>query len=271
MTDQDWLAAFTEISGLIREATRGLAGTEAGRQELSIGAGGDLTVEIDRLAEATAIARLEGLQRSGAKFSLLSEEIGLRDFGAAYPLLLLDPIDGSLNAKQGLPLFGAMLSLLRGPNVQDVTVGHVRNLVTGESWDAVRGHGAFHDGSRLVPLKRPDPPRIEVLGLESGPSNIFQASPLLEQARKVRILGSMALSIAHTAAGGIDVHCSTMKARVFDMTASALMVEEVGGVVTDLDGKSLGPLAAGLEQRTTLLCSAGPDLHALARSVLARG
>ena len=52
------------------------------------------------------------------------------------------------------------------------------------------------------------------------------------------------------------------------MTASALMVSEVGGVVTDMEGRSLAPLRAGLESRTTLLCSADPRLHALATNLL---
>ena len=268
MTNQDWLASFQEISRLVGEATRGLAGTEAAREEHSIGAGGDRTVEIDRLAEATAIKQLELLHHRGANFSLLSEEIGLRDFGAPYPLVMLDPIDGSINAKQGLPVFGAMLSLLEGPLVGDVAVGHVRNLVSGESWDAVRGSGALHDGARLKPLTISDPTRIEVVGLESGPGNVFEARPLIEHAQKLRILGSMALSIAHTASGGIDVHCSTMRARIFDMTASILMVEEVGGVVTDMRGNSLAGLQAGLDSRTTLLCSADPRLHSLAARLL---
>ena len=268
MTHREWLEVFQDISLRIRTAVAGMAGTAAARRELSIGAGGDRTVEIDRLAEATAIEVLERLGREGERFSLLSEEIGLRDFGAPYPLLLLDPIDGSLNAKQGLPLFGVMLSLLEGPLVGDVVAGHVRNVVSGESWDAIRGEGAYHDGALLTPLEPADVTRIEVVGLESGPSNIFDARPLLERAQKVRILGSMALSIAHTASGGIDVHCSTIRARVFDMTASALMVTEVGGVVSDMKGVSLAGLRAGLDSRTTLLCSADPRLHALAAEIL---
>ena len=268
MTHDDWLKAFQEISRLISEATDGMAGTAAARQEYGIGAGGDRTVEIDRLAEETAIRHLERLHHWGAGFSLLSEEIGLRDFGSPYPLVLLDPIDGSLNAKQGLPLFATMLSLLDGPLVADVSVGHVRNLISGETWDAIRGGGAFHNGRPLTPLRPADPNRIEVVGMESAPANLIEARALLEQALKVRILGSMALSIAHTAAGGIDVHCSTIRARVFDMTASVLMVEEVGGVATDMAGASLGGLTAGLDTRTTLLCSAHPHLHKLACGLL---
>lgn len=58
-------------------------------------------MELDRAAEAVVFAELEALAERGEKFSVLSEEAGTRSFGAEYPLVLVDPVDGSLNAKQG--------------------------------------------------------------------------------------------------------------------------------------------------------------------------
>lgn len=266
MTDQEWLLGFEDVSAAIQGATAGLAGTDAARVEHSIGAGGDTTVEIDRRAEDAAFVVFESWAARGERFAVLSEEVGLREFGARYPVVFLDPIDGSLNAKNGLPIYAVMLTLLDGPLVGDARVGHVLNLATGESWDAIRGHGARRRGAPLKP--HPSGGSIEVLGLESTPRNILDAAPLLARTGKVRLFGSMALSLAHTAAGGISVHCSTIRARVFDMTASALMITEVGGVVSDLDGTPLAGVEAGLESRRTLLSSADPALHALALKLL---
>jgi myo-inositol-1(or 4)-monophosphatase len=268
VTDGDWLQAFAAIGGRIRQRVGPLVGTEAGRAELSIGAGGDRTVEVDRLAEAIALEGLEALAGRGERFSVLSEEVGLRRHGAELPLVLLDPIDGSLNAKQGLPVFSVMLALLDGPTVADVRVGYVLNLVAGESWHAVRGEGAFRAGARVQPLPPREAGRIELLGLESSPRAIYEARPLVERSSKLRILGSMALSVAHTAAGGIDVFCSPLQARVFDMTASVLMLAEVGGVATDMEGRPLAGKRVGLESRSTLLCSAHPRLHSRALAAL---
>jgi len=215
-----------------------------------------------------ALAAFARASTGGARFSVLSEEVGHRAFGANYPLVALDPIDGSLNAKQGVPCYAVMLSLLRGPLVGDLSAGYVMNLVSGEEFSATRGGGGFRNGDPLKPLARPKADRIEVLALESSPRSVFEAERLVRRAAKLRILGSMAISIAHAATGGFDLFCSPMRARVFDMTASVLLLQEVGGVATDLKGRPLDGLEVGFEVRTTLLAAADPAAHRLALEIL---
>jgi myo-inositol-1(or 4)-monophosphatase len=239
-------------------------GTEAGRVELTVGAGGDTTMEVDRAAEAAVFAQLQAAADRGERFSVLSEEAGRRSFGADYPLVLVDPVDGSLNAKQGIPFFGIMLTLLDGPTVADTVASCVVNLVSGESWTAIRKHGAWRAGQAIEVQAPQDRGRIKLLALESSPRALEVAKRLVESSGKVRILGSMALSIAHTAAGGFDAFCAPIPMRVFDMTASLLVLAETGGVATDLHGAPLGALACTLETRTTLLCSPNGELHAAA-------
>jgi myo-inositol-1(or 4)-monophosphatase len=214
---------------------------------------------------------LETLARSGERFSVLSEEAGLRDFGAGHPLVLVDPVDGSLNAKQGVPFFGVMLAVLDGPAIDDAVAGYVLNLNNGETWSAMRGQGAWRNGLPLTVIPRDDKKRIQIVGLESTPRAISVARPLLERATKIRILGSMALSIAHTAAGGFDVFCAPVPVRVFDMAASLLLLREAGGVATDLEGARVGALSASLERRTTLLCATTKELHGEAFTALHSG
>ena len=252
----------------MRRAVLPLSGTERGREKLEVGAGGDTTMEIDRAAEAVVFAELAGLVEKGESFSVLSEEAGLRAFGADYPLLLVDPVDGSLNAKQGVPVFGLMLAVLGGPTVDDVFAGLVLNLNTGEEWTAIRKQGAWRGGKPLAPLRRDDPSRFELLGLESTPRALTLARPLIERSAKIRILGSMALSIALTAAGGFDVFCAPLRVRVFDMAASLLIMSEAGGIATDLEGKPLGSLRCDLSARSSLLCAPTRELHEEALSVL---
>jgi myo-inositol-1(or 4)-monophosphatase len=255
----------------VRETVLPLAGTEAGRVELLVGAGGDRTMELDRAAEGVVFAELEAAAERGERFSVLSEESGHRSFGADYPLVLLDPVDGSLNAKQGLPLFGMMLALLDGPAIDDTVAGCVVNLVTGESWTAIRKQGAFRAGEPLRTLPSRDGDRIQLLGLELSARSLAAARPLLERSNKIRILGSMALGIVHTAAGGFDVFCAPVPMRVFDMAASLLILAEAGGVATDVHGNALGSLACTLETRTSLLCAPNQRLHAAAVKVLGAG
>jgi myo-inositol-1(or 4)-monophosphatase len=253
----------------VRSAVVPLLGTEAGRAEHGVGAGGDRTVELDRLAEEVALARLAEFAAAGHPCSVLSEEAGLVRLGADWPLVMLDPVDGSLNAKQGLPLAAVMLALSDGPSVRNLQAGLVLNLLNGERWTVVRGGGLRRNGAPLAPLPaRPRPGRIGVLGIESSPRDLCGLRSLIERAGKMRLLGSMALSLAHTAAGGIEVFAAPIRARIFDMTAGLLMVREVGGVVSDLEGRPLEDAEVGLESRTTLLASVDAGLHRLALDVL---
>jgi myo-inositol-1(or 4)-monophosphatase len=248
----------------VSETVLPLAGTEAGRAQLTVGAGGDRTMELDRAAEAVVFGYLQAAADDGERFSVLSEEAGRRSFGADYPLVLVDPVDGSLNAKQGLPFFGLMLTLLDGPTVADTVAGCVVNLVNGETWTAIRKQGAWRSG-RPIDVQAPqDRARVHLVGLESTPSSLLGARRLVERSSKIRVLGSMALSIAHTAAGAFDAFCAPIPMRVFDMTASLLVLAECGGVATDVKGKALGALTCTLETRTTLLCAPSAELHAAA-------
>ena len=252
----------------MRRTVLPLSGTEAGRAQLSVGAGGDTTMELDRAAEEVVFSELGGLAEKGETFSVLSEEAGHRSFGAEFPLVLVDPVDGSLNAKQGVPVFGLMLSVLDGPLVSDAFAGLVLNLNTGEEWKAVRGQGAWRGGEPLTRMGRGLAGRIQLLGLESTPRNLDLARPLIERAAKVRILGSMAISIALTSAGAFDVFCAPLPVRIFDMSASLLLLAETGGVATTIEGAPVGSLRCDLETRSTVLCGSSPELHGEALAIL---
>jgi myo-inositol-1(or 4)-monophosphatase len=254
----------------VRRVVVPLSGTEAGRAPLSVGAGGDTTVEVDRAAEEVVFTELGSLAKRGEKFSVLSEEAGHRSFGADFPLLLVDPVDGSLNAKQGVPLFGLMLAVLDGPTVGDAFAGMVLNLSTGEEWRAMRAQGAWRGGKPLTRLEGEDDHAIELLGLESTPRALELAHPLVARAGKIRILGSMALSIALTSAGAFDTFCAPIPVRVFDMAASLLLLKEAGGVATNLQGESIEALPCDLKTRSTLLCAPTRELHARALAILGR-
>jgi myo-inositol-1(or 4)-monophosphatase len=201
---------------------------------------------------------------------VLSEEAGSLEMGAPFPRVLLDPVDGSRNAKRGIPIVGMMLALVEGPSLAEVRLGFVLNTVSGERWHAVRGAGFYRQGERVTPARHTPEDRIGVLSLETSTRSLLTATALIERVARLRLLGSAALALAHTASGGIDVHCTPTPHRAFDMAAGVLMIEEVGGLATDAQGRSLAGLPADLETSTTALCSAHPDLHSLALEVLQR-
>ncbi len=180
-------------------------------------------------------------------------------------------MDGSLNAKQGVPFFGVMLALVDGPTIGDTVVGCVVNLINGEAWTAIRKQGANRGGEPLRPMTRQSRDRLELIALESLPGALVGARGLIQRSTKIRILGSMALAIAHTAAGSFDAFCAPVPVRVFDMAASLLIVAESGGVATDIKGDALSSLPCTLETRTSLVCAPSPELHAAALLALSSG
>jgi myo-inositol-1(or 4)-monophosphatase len=190
------------------------------------GEGGDDTTAVDAAAEDAIVRRLE---RLGEGFTLVSEELGERRYGDGGPWrVVVDPIDGSVNAKRGIPFFSLSLAVADGPRMGDVVFGYVYDFGSGEEWTAVRGEGAWLDGSPLGRVVPKDP--IEILAFEGTTSATIAAKvaavePLVE---RLRVMGSLALSLCHLAAGRVDAVCSLKEARSIDIAAAQLLVRECG-------------------------------------------
>src|SRR2546430_12353442 len=107
-----------------------------------------------------------------------------------------------------------------------------------------------------MPRERAD--RIQLLGLESSTRSLAVAARLVERSSKVRILGAMALSMAHTAAGALDAFCAPVPMRVFDMTAGLPFIGETRGVGPHVRGGSAQSVRCHPPTRTDPPCPPGP-------------
>ena len=270
MTSQDWLPILRAIAAEVRAAVAPLAGTAKAREVVGLGAGGDQTIYLDQLAEQIVLRHLEQAYRSGFRFRLISEELGEREFGGS-PLVLVDPLDGSVNAKMGLPYYAVVLAVTEGDRFQDVRLGYVQNLVSGEEFHATAGAGAYHQGKPLRPLAPNfDGRSIPLVQIDAptGADARGRAAPVLARAEKVRQLGSAALNLCHTAAGGVTLQVTPAPVRAFDLAGPLLILREAGGLATDFDGGPVDRVSVRLDSRTTLLASLSLEIHAFALQLL---
>lgn len=207
-------------------------GTEVGQGE-----GGDTTLVIDRDAEAAIIGVLEEAHASGMRFDLVSEEVGERSFGGDGALVIVDPIDGSRNARRGLPDVAVSLAVTDGPRLSDVRVGLLRHLGTGETVVAVRGHGVMVQGE---PMRERDYRGLWLAVVEgASPRRLRAAMEHLGHTSRIRSLGSLALSIEYVALGRLDGLAVLRPGRVVDIAAALLIAREAGVIVTDEHGMPL--------------------------------
>ncbi|MDQ6747588.1 MAG: hypothetical protein M3010_05710, partial [Candidatus Dormibacteraeota bacterium] len=175
----------------------GVWGTVASREVQGRGAGGDGTVYIDALAEQIVLGALEDEHRRGRSFHLVSEEVGERTYGDGGDTIVVDPIDGSHNAKMGIPYFSLVIAAASGRTFGTVNQAIVRNLVTGEHYQAQRGGGATRNGAPLRAGSGLTDGRLNILQLESTAweKNSWRFEGLMGDAQKTRVLGSAALNI----------------------------------------------------------------------------
>jgi len=221
-----WLEAFRAAAADIR-AVLGELPSRAEREPVSqVGEGGDETTAIDAAAEEAVLRRLRELDGG---FVVVSEEVGEVEVGGGGPWrVIVDPIDGSLNAKRDIPFFALSVAAADGQTMGDVAFGYVYDFGSGEEWTAVRGGGAFLDGEPLGGVRPKD--EIELLSFEATTTAEVaeRAAAVAGTAYRLRIMGSLALSLCHLAAGRVDGVCSLKPARSVDIAAAQLLVREVG-------------------------------------------
>jgi len=232
----DWLgacrAAALGLKGVLADApTSRERVIETGTR----GEGGDRTLVIDALAEDIVFAQLDILHAAGARFTAISEERGVVDYGGEQVRVVIDPIDGSLNAKRGMIHHALSIAVADGPTMADVRFGFVYDFGPGEEWLARRGEGAWLDGAPIdpAPERRLPDGRLEMITMESTDPRWM--APAIEQlgvtVHRVRALGSIAISLCQLAPTRVDGMMTLWRTRAVDVAAAQLIVRETGAVV----------------------------------------
>lgn len=207
-----------------------------GDADLEVGFKGvnDLVTQADRESEEAIIGEI---RRRFPRHSFLGEEGGSRE-GEGEIQWIIDPLDGTANFTQGLPYFCISIACRRG---DELLAGVVYDPLRDDLFTAARGAGARRGGR---PIRVSDRPGLEGAFLATGYP--YLAHPALDvylaafrevflRVKSVRRCGAAALDLAFTAAGTFDGFFE-FRLSPWDIAAGALLLQEAGGVVTDLDG-----------------------------------
>jgi myo-inositol-1(or 4)-monophosphatase len=264
-TPEEWLEACrraVEVQRRIFAEHRGIA---ARTQYEGIGEGGDRTLVIDRLCEDAIFAELGRLHRAGHEFTAVSEERGEVTFGdgGAGLRVIIDPIDGSLNARRTIPLHSVSIAVATGNTMANVILGYVYEFGAGEEFVATR-NGATLDGR---PLRVSGGDGLEVIALEATkPERVLRAAELLQgRAYRIRVPGSIAVALCYVAAGRYDGMITTRNSRSVDAAAGQLIARRAGAAL-EFAGGGLEDATLDLTERYDVAAARTPEDLAVLRA-----
>jgi myo-inositol-1(or 4)-monophosphatase len=221
---------------------------------------------LDRSAEEVVFAELERLHADGWSFTACSEERGEQRFGDGPVRVIIDPIDGSLNAKRDASHYALSVAVADGETMADVAFAFVHDFGAREQWWARRGEGAWRDGILLDPGltdRRNRVGKLELVAIESAdPRWVCDcAERLAEVAHRLRALGTIAVTLCEVAAARYDGMVTLRASRGVDAAAGQLIVREAGGWVSFPDCDE--PLGAPLDASPSSRLVAARSLQAL--------
>lgn len=210
-------------------------------------------IESEQLIRGELLSRCPGSSILGEEFG---DEVGVNRVG-----WIVDPIDGTVNFLYGLPVVSVSIAATIGG---EVVAGAVADVLSGTTFSAARGDGAWHDD---VPITCSTPDTLEMALIGTGFS--YDSATRAEQAetlrgllpncRDIRCMGSAALNLCWVGAGLLDAYFER-DLKVYDWAAGALIASEAGAqVITPHDGNEPFMLAAAPPVFDSLAAIVRPD------------
>jgi myo-inositol-1(or 4)-monophosphatase len=229
----EFLKSCDHMAGAVADAIHDMVGTRKGGEMIRMGADGTPTKLIDQVAEDCIVGYLgeHPLCRT-----LISEELGKKEFGGDTGTIFLDPVDGTYNAINGIPFYALSIAYAEHGRVEKA---YVRDLANGETFTAIRGKGSHMDGKNLSVSKTAnlDESAMSIYGRKFDPKRVMQ---LGQKIRRWRLLGASALELCYVGAGRIDGFIDLRGTlRVTDAAAGMLICTEAGGKVSDLNSHAI--------------------------------
>ena len=196
----------------------------------------NLVTEADKISEKMITSKITTLFPD---HDILAEELTTIDRGSDFRWII-DPLDGTTNYAHGYPYFCVSIALER---LDTMIVGIVYDPMLDEMFVAEKGKGAFVNEREIhVSNTREVIKSLLATGFpydirEDSHNNLNYFNEMILQAQAIRRAGSAALDLAYVAAGRFDGFWE-LKLNPWDIAAGLLLVEEAGGIVTDMGGKN---------------------------------
>lgn len=270
---------------IIREVSRAIrpyVGKPESGEKIKIGADGTPTSLIDIIAEDKLINILKNapvlsyiiseeigelkLGKGTKRSIVLTEELKREDLTEEEKpkfIFLVDPLDGTSNAIKEIPAYGISIAVANVPEgrvatLNDVELGFISNFGNGNFFEAEKGKGCWLNNEEVEPSNVVNLDNLTLGGFtKSGTS---EASKLVDNARRMRVLGSVVLELSYVASGRYDAFLDLRGSRIIDIAASKLILEEAGGIITDKYGEKLNNKLS-IHEKTIVVAANSKILH----------
>jgi len=271
-----------EIIRDVSRAIRPYVGKPESGEKIKMGADGTPTSLIDVIAEEKLI---NILKNAPVLSYLISEEIGELKLGKGTQknivltqelrrtdleedetpkfIFLIDPVDGTNNAIKEIPAFGISIAVAnveqgRLSTLNDVELGFVSSFANGNFFEAEKGKGCWLNNEEVTPSNVINISNMTLGGFtKSGTS---EASKLVDNARRMRVLGSVVLELSYVASGRYDAFLDLRGSRIIDSAASKLILEEAGCIITNKYGQKLENILS-IYEKTIVVAANNKILH----------
>lgn len=263
-TQNDWQEILNQCKNNVYTSIKPfLATIREPQPNLGTGAGGDAIKPVDLAAETVIV---ETLKQHDVSFTLISEESGVKKFGATPNecYVTVDPIDGTTNLMHGLPFYACSIAVSRQPILTDVYAGLVADLAHDVTYTAFEGKGAYREGKKIETSKTASLDEA-VVGLDLNTYKVKEVAPkltaLIEKTKHIRHFGANALELCYVANGLTDAFVDLRgKLRTTDVAAGFLIVKEAGGTVTSPDNQALN-VELDPKQTLSFIASGNTQIH----------
>jgi myo-inositol-1(or 4)-monophosphatase len=213
----------------------------------------DVVTEVDHLSEELI---LEAIRATFPDDGILAEESGLAS-GSSGRVWVVDPLDGTINYANGIPIFCVSIGLV----VDGVpSVGVVRDPVRGETFAATASGAATLDGRPIAASTKELMSDFVVALTIDGARLSERLAAIRDAIRVTRRLGSAALALAYVGAGRFDAFAQTHGLSAWDVAAAGLIAARAGATISDTSGGPWFDLDRGT--RTFGVVAAPPAHHA---------